>query len=170
MNGWYSEYKDKVVQAALSIIRGNVEANKAIIKEADGLGLTTHSLMPIRKKTKNMKGKNVRGTPGFADLFVLDRDELEAYVAENGLETNPSDYRDFWKGAERNRINLVYAICEEFGMDVPDWDDIQEEDRETLEEVVDTLNLDIDPEDYDDDQEFANAVCQALGLEEETEE
>jgi hypothetical protein len=166
LNGWYSEYKDKVLQAALAIIRGNVEAGKAITKEAEGLGLTTTSLLPIRKKTKTMKGKNVKGTPGFADLFELDRDELDAYTSENGLETNPDDFKDFWKGSERNRINLVYAICEELDMDVPDWDDIHEIERVDLVSIVEDLNLDINSEDYEENEELADEICTALGLEE----
>lgn len=170
-NGWYSEYRDKVLEVALSIIKGNTEASKSVIQEADSLGLTTTSLFPIRKKSKAMKEQSVEsGVPGFADLFSLTREELEDYIKENTLEINPDDFDSFWKGAEKNRLALVYAICEELEMDVPDWDDIHSEDRDNLEEIIDDLELETDPKDFEDDEELATEICGELGIEEPEEE
>jgi hypothetical protein len=170
-NGWYSEYRDRVLELALSIIKGNNEASKSMIKEADSLGLTTTSLFPIHKKSKAMKEQStITGKPGFADLFSLDREGLEDYIKVNALETNPDDFNSFWKGEEKNRINLIYAICEELEMGVPDWDEIHNLDREDMIEVIDDMDLGTNPDDFDDDEELANEICGELGIEEPEEE
>jgi len=170
-HGWYSEYRDRVLEVALSIIKGNSEASKSIIQEADSLGLTTTSLFPIRKKKVVMKEQGINvGVPGFADLFSLDREGLEDYIKENDLETDPDDFDSFWKGSEKNRLNLVYAICEELGMDIPDWDEIHDLDRGNLIEIIDDLGLETDPDDFKDNEELADEICEELGLEEPEEE
>jgi len=169
--GWYSQYRDKVLEVALSIIKGNTEASKSVIQEADSLGLTATSLFPIRKKKVAMKEQSVEsGVPGFADLFSLTREELEDYIKENDLETNPDDFDSFWKGAEKNRLNLVYAICEELEMDIPDWDEIQELEHNDLIEVIEDLGLEIDPSNFESDEELANEICSELGIDEPEEE
>ena len=173
--GWYSQYRDKVLEIALSIIKGNIESSKSIIQEADSLGLTTTNLFPIRKKSKTMKEQSIEsGVPGFADLFNLGREELEDYIKENELETDPDDFNNFWKGAEKNRVALVYAICKGLGLDVPDWDDIQELERSEMIEVVTDLELDTDSGDFEDtddgNKDFADAICEELGIEEPEEE
>ena len=157
-NGWYSQYRDKVVEIALSIIKSNTEASKSIIKEADSLGLTTTSLFPIRKKKIQTERSS---KTGFADLFCLDREELEEYIKENSLETNPDDFNSFWKGAEKNRLALVYTICEELELDVPDWNEIQALENDELIEVINDLKLEASP----DDEDLADAICAELGLE-----
>jgi len=169
--GWYSQYRDRVLEVALSIIKGNTEASKSVIQEADSLGLTTTSLFPIRKKKVVMKEQStMRGKPGFADLFNLGREELEDYIKENALETDPDDFNSFWKGAEKNRVDLVYAICKGLGLDMPDWDDIQNLDRGELIEVINDLELETDSGEFDDDEELADAICEELGIEEPEEE
>ena len=171
--GWYPQYKDKVLEVALSIIKGNVDSSKSVIKEADALGLTTTSLFPIPKR--KMQTERPSGT-GFADLFNLGREELEDYIKENALETDPDDFNSFWKGAEKNRVDLVYAICKGLGLDMPDWNDIQNLEREELIEVINDLELETDSGEFDDEeegnQELANAICEELGIREpeETEE
>ena len=82
-NGWYSEYRDKVVEVALEIIKSTQDASKNIIKQAEVLGLTTTRLFPITKKVKTIRKDY--GVPGFADLFQFSREDLEDYVKENSL-------------------------------------------------------------------------------------
>ena len=163
-HGWYSQYKDQVVQAALSIIKDKTEATKSLIKDADGLGLTATTLRPIPKKAKR-KDNVPRAEAGFADYYDLTREELEDFIKDNGLTVDPDDYSDFWKGSEKNRMELLYAICDEIGADVPDWDDVHDETRENLEDIIDNFNLEIDLTDYDDDVELADRICEELCIE-----
>lgn len=166
-NGWYSEHRDKVIEVALSIIRGKTESSDSILSDAEELGLTTTSLTPIKKKKQSTPTAE---KPGFADLFELTREELAEYISENGLETDPEEHSSFWKGSNKNRLGLIYAICDELDLSVPDWDEVHDLDRDDLEDVVDDMELDIDTEDFNDDEDgnkgFADAICEALGLEE----
>lgn len=50
------------------------------------------------------------------------------------------------------------------------WDDISEMDENELIELVKIENLDIDPDDYPDDDDLANAIADALGIIEASEE
>lgn len=169
--GWYSDHRESVIMAALDILKEKQEKENAVIQEADSLGLTTNTLFPIHKKKVVMKEQSVNaGTPGFADLFSMDREELEDYIKDNVLETNPDDFDSFWKGAEKNRLNLVYAICEELEIDVPDWDEIQELDRGQLKEIITDLGLEVNPSDFENDDELASEICEELGIEEPEEE
>ena len=112
--------------------------------------------------------------PGFADLFELTREELCDFIIDNGLQTDPDDYSSFWKGSNKNRLDLLYAICDELELSVPDWGEVHELDRNDLEDVVEDLELDINVADFDDDndgsEELASSICEALGLEEPEEE
>jgi len=168
---WYPAQRENVIKVALEIIKEKQEKENAIIQEAENLGLTTTSLFPIRKKKATMKEQNVEsGVPGFADLFCLDREELERYIKENDLETDPDDFESFWKRSETNRIDLVFAICEELEMDVPDWDEIHNLERDDQIEGIENLCLEIDPSDFENDNDLADAICEELGLEEPEEE
>ena len=169
--GWYSEHRENVIKAAMDILKEKQEKDSAIMQEAEGLGLVTTSLFPIPRKRAVVKELNTEGgLPGFADLFEMNREELEDYALENDLEVDPDDFDSFWRGAEKNRIALVYAICEELEMDVPEWDDIHEETRGNLEEIIEDLELEIDPKDFDEDKDLADEICQELDIEEPEDE
>jgi hypothetical protein len=165
--GWYPQYHNQVVEAALSIIDETI-IDPDVVKHAQELNLTSPHSIFVPKKGKKKK-KNIvelEDEITYMDIFGRDEDELIEFIQENELETNPDDYQKLLGGCDLWK--LMCAVARELEL-IPDWDEIHEMDREELEDLVEELCLEeeIDLEDYDYDEDgdndLADEIAEYLG-------
>ena len=48
--------------------------------------------------------------------------------------------------------------------ELPTWDEVHEMEIEELEELIETFGLELDPEDFSDEGELADSICEALEI------
>lgn len=100
------------------------------------------------------------------DLVDLDWDELVEFVDDQDLDINPADYRNFWSGKDED--GLREEIADELDIDVEvglTWDDLSEYDWEQLENCVEFLDIDINPADYENEDDLRESIAVELEIE-----
>ena len=97
----------------------------------------------------------------FTTLSAKVTRELHDYVQQDAEEMGVSISE--WL------IDAINAYIEQ-DSDSLIWNDLCEKDRDDLIMVVEECELDIDPDDYDDDDDFREAIADELGIEENYED
>lgn len=132
---------------------------------------------PEKVSTKTEEKEETADSGGDAytwkDLLELDYKELKTLCKENNLDTDPKDYDkdevdDFRKEvAKEIEVEIPTKGGEEKKDDKYTWDELKEMDYDELEDLIDEEDLDIDPNDYDEDTEeskFRKAIAKELGI------
>lgn len=63
-------------------------------------------------------------------------------------------------------LGVAPSWCTEEAPEKPTWEEVKEMDEDDLEDTIDKFELDLDIDDYDDEDELREAVCDVLEIEE----
>ena len=168
-DGEIKNYRDSVLNVAFSILDSINDQQKVLNEKAKKLGFLSDFV--FTKKKKKMKGSD-DDVITLAEIFGRDEDELIDFIEENDLQTNPDDHRKLLGGYNVSLWNAVAIECDLY----PTRDEIDQMDRYGLEDLVEEMALEevIDLDDYEDNtdgnKELAEAIAEELDIQEEPEE
>jgi len=142
---------------------------------------------PKEKEEEEEEEEDSDDTYTWEDLEEMSYDDLEELCEENELEVEPSDFEDDEVGDFRK------AVAEELEIEVPEeeekeeeekeeeekeeeeedsddtytWEDLEEMDFEELQDFCDENELEIDPDDFteDDEDKFRREIAKEAGIE-----
>lgn len=154
---------------------GLTEDLKEFLNGADDEPEKTKTSEKKEKKEKKEEKKTVdEGEDAYTwkDLSEMDHDQLTELCEDNDLDTDPDDYD---ADDEDEMMEFRKDVAEEVGIEIPEkkekkeskkeekkekvedddytWDDLESMDYEELGELCEEQELDIDPDDYDEEEE-----------------
>jgi len=168
-DGEIKNYRNQVLNSAFSLLESYNEQQKTLNEKARKYGFLTDFIF-TKKKKKNMKPRE--DVIELMDVFGRDEEELIDLIEENDLETDPGDHKKLLGGYN---VSLWNAVAIECGL-YPTWEELHEMDRVDLENLIEEMALEdvIDLDDYEDDtdgnKDLAKAIADELDIEEEPED
>lgn len=123
------------------------------------------------KPSKKKKGgKKEPELPTHAEVTELgeeaDEDGLTALIEEHELDIDPDDYSE-WSEVAEKVIEALELEAEEEEEELPSWDEVHELSEKKMAKFIEDNELKVDPDDYAEWDEVADAICEALEIEEE---
>lgn len=110
------------------------------------------------------------------DILKMNRKDLIKFIKENDLDTDPDDFEkdelDEFRKEVAEEIDIEVPEDEEETEEEPDKDDkytykdLQELDYDELEELVEEQKLEVDPDDFEEEEEekFRRAIAKELKI------
>lgn len=165
----------------ITLDEGTLLAN--IIALPSELGEAEEEKAPAKKEAKapakpakEEKAKPKKKT--WQDLVDMEEDELKELIDEDEIDVDADDFEDDEDG-------LREAIAEELEIEIPKkapakgkkeekeeedeklaWSDLVEMDRDEMEELIDDEELDVDADDFEDDDEgLRKAIAKEMKIE-----
>lgn len=172
---------NKTIESVAQLQGANVmltfdDGSKAIVKVVALPEDLAEEEAPTAKPGKGKDAKSEPAKPGkgnkvkmtFEKLEDMDRDELEELVDSEDLDIKLKDYKNDDDGLRK-------AIAEELEIEIPKdeggeedltWDDLKKMDVDELTELIQDEKLDVDEDDFEDDEEgLRKAIAKEMEIE-----